>query len=144
MPVKDDKVELGAICEAIFTWSRIMSERLKEDQLNEDGWGQAQNVWRLNSKTKKHDQYITPSEVMGNLPLWMTKSNLLYRLIYLGEPLRTEKCPIHKGQWSGCRFFQDPCDCQKIILPDGRVVIDSNVTGWLLEGNPPIDKKADT
>jgi len=29
------------------------------------------------------------------------KSNLLFRLIYLGQPLRKEKCSIHKGEWNG-------------------------------------------
>jgi hypothetical protein len=66
------------------------------------------------------------------------KSNLLYRLIYLREPLREEKCPKHQGRWSGCAFGTY-CDCQKIINPaDGLVYYDSNVTGWLLDGNPEI------
>lgn len=66
------------------------------------------------------------------------KSNLLHRLIYLQEwPMRTEKCPKHNGVWSGCSWG-NYCDCQKIINPhDGRVYYDSNVTGWLLPGNPP-------
>lgn len=29
------------------------------------------------------------------------KSNLLGRLIYGGEKLRTEECPDHKGRWTG-------------------------------------------
>lgn len=66
------------------------------------------------------------------------KSNLLYRLIYLGEPLREVKCPKHDGHWSGCKW-RDYCDCQKVINPDdGLVYYDSNVTGWLLADNPPI------
>lgn len=36
-----------------------------------------------------------------NLPLAIAKSNLLWRLIYLGEPLRTRQCPVHRGRWSG-------------------------------------------
>lgn len=71
------------------------------------------------------------------------KSNLLYRLIYLGEPLRTEKCPVHEGRWSGCSWGDALktgwCDCQKVRTPDGRVGYDSNVCGWLLDGNPPVD-----
>lgn len=49
-----------------------------------------------------------------------TKSNLLYRLIYLGQPLRTKKCPKHDGHWSGCDF-QGTCECQ----------VGTDVTGWL-------------
>lgn len=50
------------------------------------------------------------------------KSNLLFRLFYLGEGLRTEKCPEHEGRWSGCHFFHDgPHACQ----------CGYDVTGWL-------------
>lgn len=31
----------------------------------------------------------------------ISKSNLLARLLYGGEPLRTEKCPAHGGHWDG-------------------------------------------
>ena len=73
-------------------------------------------------------------------PNWFEamKSNLLFRLLYLREPLRTEKCPKHDGRWSGCSWSKPYCDCQKVIDPvTGHVVYDSNVTGWLLDGNPP-------
>jgi hypothetical protein len=35
------------------------------------------------------------------------KSCLLARLIYCGEPLRTRRCPLHQGRWSGIGL--DPC-----------------------------------
>ena len=44
------------------------------------------------------------------------KSNLLHRLIYQGEKLRTVPCPEHKGKWSG---LYGPCEC--------------GFTGWLPE-----------
>jgi hypothetical protein len=69
------------------------------------------------------------------------KSCLLARLVYLGEPVRTEMCPRHQGHWSGCRFDYSPegaCDCQKVLTLEGEVVYGSNVTGWLLDGNPPV------
>lgn len=51
------------------------------------------------------------------------KSNLLYRMVYLGEPLRTIQCPTHKGQWSGMHFSdQPPCQCTDRS---------GNITGWL-------------
>jgi hypothetical protein len=62
------------------------------------------------------------------------KSNLLERLIYHHEPLRTEMCPVHKGRWSGCVWENLPCGCQS----------GANVTGWLpsqlADGNatPPL------
>jgi len=45
------------------------------------------------------------------LRLSIIKSCLLHRMIYLGEPLRTEKCPIHQGQWSGIKFERCPHGC---------------------------------
>ena len=68
----------------------------------------------------------------------MTKSNLLYRLISISvSRWRAEKCPKHDGTSSGCSWGGNPCDCQKVII-DGRVVYDTNVTGWLLETIRPI------
>jgi len=54
------------------------------------------------------------------------KSNLLHRLLYQGQKLRSRPCPEHKGTWSGCHWEALPCGCQ-----DG-----SNVTGWLPEPEP--------
>jgi len=49
------------------------------------------------------------------------KSNLLWRLIYGGEQLRTEMCPEHKGRWSGCAWPDSACP---------HCMHGSNVTGW--------------
>jgi hypothetical protein len=57
---------------------------------------------------------------VAHLSLQVEKSCLLARLIYAGEPLRTERCPIHDGRWSGC---EAPC-------PVG-CDFGSNLTGWL-------------
>jgi hypothetical protein len=54
---------------------------------------------------------------------YFAKSNLLYRLLYLGQPLRTEKCPIHDGHWAGCPAPDDYC-------PHGCTVA-GNTTGWI-------------
>lgn len=58
---------------------------------------------------------------LDSVLLAIRKSNLLHRLIYLGEPLRTEMCPEHKGRWSGCQPEPCPHGCSSGI----------NVTGWL-------------
>jgi hypothetical protein len=49
------------------------------------------------------------------------KSNLLARLLYNGEKLRTQMCPEHKGKWSGIEFGDTVCPhkCQ--------------LTGWIQE-----------
>lgn len=53
--------------------------------------------------------------------MFARKSNLLWRLLYAGEKLRTRKCPEHDGHWSGCK--PEPC-------PHG-CSFGSDVTGWL-------------
>lgn len=58
--------------------------------------------------------------VAFSLPLAIRKSNLLYRLIYAGLPLRTKKCSTHDGHWSGYGWGKE-CDCQ----------VGPNITGWL-------------
>lgn len=50
---------------------------------------------------------------------YATKSNLLFRLLYLGERPRTRKCPKHDGHWSG--WANTSCECQSGL----------DVTGWL-------------
>lgn len=50
------------------------------------------------------------------------KSNYLARRIYGGEAHRVQKCPIHKGHWSGCAFGDRVCP---------HCMSGSNVTGWL-------------
>ena len=51
----------------------------------------------------------------------ISKSNLLLRLLYQGEALRTRMCPDHKGRWQGIDFDGTGCShgCQ--------------LTGWIAE-----------
>ena len=39
----------------------------------------------------------------------ISKSDLLARMFYLGEEPRTEKCPLHKGHWSGIEHDENVC-----------------------------------
>jgi hypothetical protein len=64
---------------------------------------------------------------VGHVFLQIEKSNLLHRLIYQRESLRTEACPVHKGKWSGCVWDDKPCGCQGVQAGG----FGSNVTGWL-------------
>jgi hypothetical protein len=61
---------------------------------------------------------LTEADI-SRVQLAITKSNLLWRLIYLDEDIRKEKCPIHKGHWSGIPSLEGACPhgCQH--------------TGWL-------------
>ena len=83
-------------CKAFDTWARVISES-DDKQLQEI----AENSFAIR--------------------LAISKSNLLYRLIYLGEDLRTEKCPIHKGTWSGYGNCQNDPPCNSGL----------DITGWL-------------
>lgn len=67
-------------CKALETWANIMCER---DKFADD---------------KSYYRYINQ---INDIRLSIYKSNLLWRLIYCGEELRTEKCPEHKGHWVG-------------------------------------------
>jgi hypothetical protein len=80
-------------------------------------WGEA--MTRVEGDGEAGTYRSLGTQVLGALG-HATKSNLLFRILYLGEDPRTEKCPVHKGVWSGCE-------------PDGKCecMSGSNVTGWL-------------
>jgi hypothetical protein len=121
--MSEPTVPVSRVCESMMAWAQVMEEN-----------GGTENGMLSSGLASG----LTPA-LIRQVRWAMSKSNLLYRLIYLGEPLRTEKCPTHDGRWSGCNWHMPLCDCQKIRLEDGRVVYDANVTGWLLDGNPPIE-----
>lgn len=58
----------------------------------------------------------------------ISKSCLLDRLLYGGEKLRTEMCPVHKGHWYGCSPSNEiTCGCDHGIC----------ITGWLKNKGDP-------
>ena len=58
---------------------------------------------------------------LNKMLLDIINSNLLGRLFYAKEPIRTRMCPVHKGHYSGQAMFFQKCP----QLCDG--------TGWLRE-----------
>lgn len=46
----------------------------------------------------------TSQAILYKANIDLSKSNLLWRMIYNGEKLRLNPCPIHKGKWSGYSF----------------------------------------
>jgi hypothetical protein len=66
-------------------------------------------------------EYEGRAEDVSGVFLQIRKSNLLARLIYGGQQVRTRPCPVHKGHWSGCAWEKLACGCL-----DG-----CNITGWL-------------
>jgi hypothetical protein len=89
-------------CNAFMDWARVLAERGKEDDYEAAHYGEIANK-------------------LASVQLPIVKSNYLARRIYVGETHRTEKCPTHKGHWSGC--YPEPC-------PDG-CTSGMDVTGWL-------------
>lgn len=100
------------VCQAIQTWlGAICDEHLAEITPDEP--------WR---DTQLHKLANAVHDTGLGVSVMASKSNLLYRLIYLRQPLRTEKCPEHQGHWSG---YDDPrgkpCAC----------CVGYDITGWL-------------
>lgn len=96
-------------CNAFRAWGEAITEKVKE--LEGDTSEYAQH---------ERERWQKVVDALAALQIPILKSNLLYRLIYLGEELRTEKCPEHRGRWSGY-YWERPCECNSGL----------DVTGWL-------------
>lgn len=91
------------VCEAMRTWAEAYKTPLPTD----DPY-----------KRKEREDFAA---AWDKVHMAIYKSNLLYRLLYAGEKLRTEPCPIHKGRWSGCvPYPPEGCNCHSY----------GNLTGW--------------
>lgn len=96
------------ICDALGEWAKLYREPVADPR---DG----ENERRL--KVGESAQFVF---------LQIIKSNLLARVLYGGQEVRTVPCPVHKGRWSGCAIASET-ECKGACM-DG-----SNVTGWLPE-----------
>lgn len=67
-------------------------------------------------------EFENRSQYVDDVFRQISKSNLLARLLYAGEKIRAEMCPIHKGVWSGIEWGDTVCPhkCQ--------------LTGWIQDG----------
>jgi hypothetical protein len=99
-------------CKAFETWARALDERKERvEALSDDD---------PRKQPETNDALTKIADLSFLIALSIRKSNLLYRLIYEDQPLRTEMCPEHQGRWSGC-VWDEYCECM-----DGY-----DVTGWL-------------
>jgi hypothetical protein len=96
---------LGSFCRAMKVWMDCIVKNNTDPVLLEAGADHGKRYFSLLKMV-----YID-----------IRKSNLLSRLLYAKEPLRSRMCPIHKGHWSGDAMFFNKCP----ELCDG--------TGWLRE-----------
>lgn len=109
---REPVMPVSKYCGALYEWQKALSQN---DFGREHAYGNPAGM--------------SLAAMVGTVFAAISKSNLLARLIYGGERLRTKKCPVHDGHWSGCSFSDDVCDCQ--MMEDGEY--GSNVTGWLPE-----------
>ncbi len=85
---------ISKYCKALETWASLMQGKMYQGK-SERGYN---------------------ADHIGLVSIDIHKSNLLYRLLYLKEPLRKIPCPIHNGRWSGCF---------------GECVYGCDLVGWL-------------
>ena len=106
---KKGYISIRKFCNAMDTWARVCQEELPNDSDNRRRW---------RKEFGQHWDFIR---------LAIAKSCLLDRLIYGGEELRKDVCPVHKGNWSGCDLRGEHCGCAH----------DSCITGWLQNPEDP-------
>lgn len=90
-------VPLSVVCDAITTWARAIEQGVRETP----------------AERRQLQQGAAYAEYIGRILIDIRKSGLLSRVIYNGEGVRTEKCPVHQGhmdcaQWVG---LGDPTCC---------------------------------
>ena len=102
---KEPVLALHNFCRAIELWMDCIVKNNTDTTLKQGEWGQGH-------------KYFT---FLNQMRIDIRKSNLLGRLLYAEEPLRTRMCPLHKGHYNGEAMFFQKCP----HLCDG--------TGWLRE-----------
>ncbi len=96
---------LSAVCNAVETWAGCLSDN------------NAPPLQRANRKEQGAAYHSTLGWILHDI----RKSNLLGRLLYAKQPLRTKPCPRHQGHMDMDELLagQQGCPCQG--------------TGWLPE-----------
>jgi hypothetical protein len=84
---------VSVYCDAFRAWGKALQDREEEGTQRDRGLDDARAAMRV---------------LMNGIAIG--KSSMLGRLIYDGEKLRTEKCPVHKGVWSGIGHCEYGCD----------------------------------
>lgn len=95
-------------CAAFEAWMKVLEDKYRQVKKEKGEKAAIRDVWGAR---------IIPH--FEDIKLHIYKSDLLARLVYGGEKLRTKPCPEHKGKWSGLHL--EPC-------PHG-----CGYTGWLPE-----------
>lgn len=88
---KQPVMPLSRFCTAITTWFRAIERANTDPDLMRPGGAQGRDYFNVLRRVERD----------------IRKSNLLARLLWNKEVLRTTMCPTHKGRYHG-----DPCACQ--------------------------------
>jgi hypothetical protein len=83
---------LSKFCTAMRAWFEAVRHNNEDPTMLETQHGQTEPEYQFGSAYFKQ---------LGHINTDIAKSYLLARLMYEDEPLRTEKCPVHKGHWDG-------------------------------------------
>lgn len=94
---REPVIPLSVVCDAITAWARAVEQGVRETP----------------PEKRQLQQGAGYAEQLGHILIDIRKSGLLSRVIYNGETVRTEKCPVHQGhmdcgQWVG---LGDPTCC---------------------------------
>ena len=100
---KEPVLPLGKFCHAMERWMDCIVKNNTDPTLMQGEAGHGYGYFRS----------------LSQMRIDIRKSNLLGRLLYAKEPLRTRMCPLHKGHYDGEAMFFKKCP----HLCDG--------TGWL-------------
>jgi hypothetical protein len=125
---KKSKLTDEQVTEMLSQLSEHFGERVAPVSQYCDGFYKYMHAVR--EEHKDDPTWASQMRAFSGLRLTIDKSNLLARLIYGGEHLRTRKCPIHKGVWTGCELSAAQA-CRK----------GCGLTGWIKEpedGGPPL------
>ena len=89
---KEPVLPMSRFCGAIRTWFEAIRHNNTDPAMLETEHGTNKPEYQTGHSYFEH---------LSHINLDISKSFLLARLLYEGEPLRTEKCPHHKGHWDG-------------------------------------------
>ena len=113
---EERKLPVSDFCGIMRTWAWAWMKPLETD---------SQCMRERRKEFEEHWRYINRK---------IRKSNLLYRLLYIGEEFRTRPCPKHRGSYGGC------CVYDAVLEPDGSLTklprvcecqYEDYLTGWL-------------
>ena len=90
---KEAVLPLESFCRAIELWMDCIVKNNTDMALIQGG-------------TRHGYRYF---QFLNQMRIDIRKSNLLGRLLYAKEPLRTRLCPLHKGHYNGQAMFFEKC-----------------------------------